>query len=96
MIHYNYTVTKVSHDDFKEGEVYLCDNQKEVSTSSTGAPREITLCKCTQVDEDFTDFTDFKMIKGQGELTDWLYQRSDNEFYDFYLVSKEKHPEEFL
>jgi len=105
MIHYNYTVTKVSHNDFKVGEIYICDNSKETFISSMNMEKEVTLCLCNKLpadDDDFTDFTDFKLLEGEShygkneKLADWLYQRLDENLYDFYLVSKEEHPEEFL
>jgi len=106
MIHYNYTVTKVTHDDFKVGDVYICDNEKEVLLSSLNMKKEVTLCLCNKLsnnsDDDFVDFTDFKLLEGEShygkdeKLSDWLYQKSDCEFYDFYLVSREIHPEEYL
>ena len=103
--HYGYKVKKITHNDFKEGEIYICDNSKETFISSVNMEKEVTLCKCMQVDVStagFTEFVDFKLLEGEThygkdeKLAEWLYQTSDDELYDFYLVSKEEHPEEFL
>ena len=86
-----------NHKDFKVGQVFLCHNNKEVSQKYMKDNRlEVSICRCTDIDDFITVFEDFIVLEGTSNLTGWVYTDEDECYYDFYLIPKESHPEYYL
>ena len=87
---------KITPSNIKVGQVYLCNNIPEIKRLKD-IDLEVTLCRYTKIDQDFVYLTDYRVLEGESDLTEWLFDPdTDIEYYTFYHITKENHPEEYL